>query len=100
MELKEKKHRVEDALSPTWAAVEDGIVLGGGIALIQAISSLDQDDTKDLSEAEKVTFKIVKRALEEPVRPIAQNAGVDGAAVADRAKNEKNGFGFDAQKME
>jgi chaperonin GroEL len=100
VELKEKKHRVEDALSATRAAIEEGIVPGGEIALIQAALALDKADTSTLTDEEKVGFKIVKRALEEPIRQIAENAGLDGAVVADRAKNEKKGIGFDAAKME
>ena len=100
VEMKEKKHRVEDALSATRAALEEGIVAGGGLALIQASKALDKADESGLSDDEKVGFKIVKRALEEPIRQIAENAGVDGAVIADRAKNEKKGIGFDASKME
>ena len=99
VEMKEKKHRVEDALSATRAAIEEGIVAGGGLALIQAISALNATDTKDLSEDEKHGFSIVKRALEEPIRQIAENAGLDGAVIAEKAK-EKKGIGFDAAKME
>jgi chaperonin GroEL len=100
VELKEKKHRVEDALSATRAAIEEGIVPGGAIALIQAALALDKADTKELTDDEKVGFKIVKRALEEPIRQIAENAGLDGAVIAERAKSEKKGIGFDAAKME
>jgi chaperonin GroEL len=89
VELKEKKHRVEDALSATRAAIEEGIIPGG-----------DKADISELEEDEKVGFNIVKRALEEPIRQIAANAGVDGSIVADKAKNEKKGTGFDAAKME
>jgi len=99
VEMKEKKHRVEDALSATRAAIEEGIVAGGGLALIQAISALNATDTKDLSEDEKHGFSIVRRALEEPIRQIAENAGLDGAVIAEKAK-EKKGIGFDAAKME
>ncbi|MGP1437884.1 MAG: chaperonin GroEL [Treponema sp.] len=99
VEMKEKKHRVEDALSATRAAIEEGIVAGGGLALIQAISALNATDTKDLTEDEKHGFSIVKRALEEPIRQIAENAGLDGAVIAEKAK-EKKGIGFDAAKME
>ncbi len=100
VEMKEKKHRVEDALSATRAALEEGIVPGGGLALIQAVSALDKADTTGLTDDEKIGFKIVKRALEEPMRQIAANAGIDGAVVAERAKTEKKGIGFDAAKME
>ena len=100
VEMKEKKHRVEDALSATRAALEEGIVAGGGLALIQAAECLEKADTTDLSDDAKVGFKIVKRALEEPIRQIAENAGLDGAVIADKAKHEKKGVGFDAAKME
>ncbi|MDR2534949.1 MAG: chaperonin GroEL [Treponema sp.] len=100
VELKEKKHRVEDALSATRAAIEEGIVPGGEIALIQAAIALDKADMKGLTDDEKVGFKIVKRALEEPIRQIAENAGLDGAVIADKAKSEKSGIGFDAAKLE
>jgi len=99
VEMKEKKHRVEDALSATRAALEEGIVPGGGLALIQAVASLEKADVSALTDDEKIGFKIVKRALEEPMRQIAINAGVDGAVVAERAKTEKKGIGFDAAKM-
>ncbi|MDR2313228.1 MAG: chaperonin GroEL [Spirochaetaceae bacterium] len=100
VELKEKKHRVEDALSATRAAIEEGIVPGGEIALIQAAIALEKADTAGLTDDEKVGFKIVKRALEEPIRQIAENAGLDGAVIADKARSEKKGIGFDAAKME
>ncbi|UTY23546.1 chaperonin GroEL [Treponema denticola] len=99
VEMKEKKHRVEDALSATRAAIEEGIVAGGGLAMIQAIAALEKADMSSLTEDEKVGFKIVKRALEEPIRQIAENAGLDGAVIAEKAK-EKKGIGFDAAKME
>ncbi|GHV25309.1 60 kDa chaperonin [Spirochaetia bacterium] len=100
VELKEKKHRVEDALSATRAAIDEGIVSGGELALIQAAIALDKTDLAGLTDDEKVGFKIVKRALEEPIRQIAENAGLDGAVIAERAKSEKKGVGFDAAKME
>ncbi len=99
VELKEKKHRVEDALSATRAAIEEGIIPGGGVTLIQGVKALDKADVSDLTNDEKVGFRIVKRALEEPIRQIAENTGLDGAIVADKAKNEKRGIGFDAAKM-
>ena len=95
-EMKEKKFRVEDTLAATRAALEEGIVPGGGIALIEAAKALTDEAAKDLSDDEKVGFKIVRRALEEPIRQIADNAGVDGAVVAERAKNEKVGTGYNA----
>lgn len=99
VEMKEKKHRVEDALSATRAALEEGIVPGGGTALIQAAKALDTYEG-ELTQDERVGFNIVKRALEEPIRQIAENAGQDGGVIAERAKNEKKGVGFDAAKME
>jgi chaperonin GroEL len=100
VELKEKKHRVEDALSATRAAIEEGIIPGGGVTLIQAVHALDKMDISAYDEEEKVGFVIVKRALEEPIRQIAVNAGLDGAIIADKAKHEKKGIGFDAATME
>ncbi|MFW6387838.1 MAG: chaperonin GroEL, partial [bacterium] len=99
-ELKEKKHRVEDALSATRAAVDEGIIPGGGVTLLQAVAGLDKVDVSEWEEAEKVGFRIVKRALEEPVRQIAINAGVDGSIIADKTKSQKKGTGFDAYAME
>ena len=98
VELKEKKHRVEDALSATRAAIDEGIVPGGGLTLVQICNGLTSAD--DLTSEEVVGYNIVKRALEEPIRQIATNAGIDGSIVADKAKNEKKGIGFDAYKME
>jgi chaperonin GroEL len=99
VEMKEKKHRVEDTLAATRAALEEGIVAGGGLALIQAALALEKSAI-DLTDDEKVGFKIVKRALEEPMRQIAENAGVDGAVISDKAKTAKKGVGFDAAKNE
>jgi chaperonin GroEL len=102
VELKEKKHRVEDALSATRAAIDEGIVPGGGVVLIQAVKPLETAlaGDKQMTADEKVGFRIVKRALEEPIRQIAMNAGLDGAVVAEKAKNEKKGIGFNAQSMQ
>jgi chaperonin GroEL len=99
VEMKEKKHRVEDALSATRAAIEEGIIPGGGIALVHAIAALEANKA-ELTADEKVGFTIVKRALEEPMRQIAVNAGLDGAVIVDRAKRESNGIGFNAHTME
>ncbi|MBN1685646.1 MAG: chaperonin GroEL [Spirochaetales bacterium] len=99
VELKEKKHRVEDALSATRAAIDEGIIPGGGVTLIQAVHALEKVDISSYDEEEKVGFTIVKRALEEPIRQIAVNAGLDGAIIADKAKHEKKGIGFDAGAM-
>lgn len=98
-EMKEKKFRVEDTLAATRAALEEGIVSGGGLALIDASKALDADKAS-LSGDEKVGFSILKRALEEPIRQIAENAGVDGAVIADKAKNGEKGIGYNAAKGE
>lgn len=96
-EMKEKKFRVEDTLAATRAALEEGIVPGGGVALIEAAQALTDEASDGLSDEEKVGFKIVRRALEEPIRQIAENAGIDGAVVAEKAKNEKKGVGYNAR---
>lgn len=98
-EMKEMKFRVEDTIAATRAALEEGVVSGGGIALLDAVKALN-NIPEDLSEDEKVGFKIVRRALEEPIRQIAENAGLDGSVVAERAKNEKKGIGFNARTNE
>ncbi|MCR5188186.1 MAG: chaperonin GroEL, partial [Treponema sp.] len=98
-EMKEMKFRVEDTIAATRAALEEGVVSGGGMALIDAAKAL-ANIPEDLTEDEKVGFKIVRRALEEPIRQIAENAGLDGAVVAERAKNEKKGIGFNARTNE
>jgi len=97
-EMKEKKARVEDALNATKAAVEEGIVPGGGVAYIRSIPALDA--LKPSDDDEKFGINIIKRSLDEPARWIAQNAGVDGSIVVDKIKNNKTGFGFNAQTME
>ena len=93
VEMKEKKARVEDALHATRAAVEEGIVPGGGVALIRASAGLG---SLAVSEDERVGVRIIQKALEEPIRWIAQNAGLDGAVVLDKVKNNKGAFGFNA----
>ncbi len=98
-EMKEKKFRVEDTLAATRAALEEGIVSGGGLALIEAIKALDESKANLVGD-EKVGFAIIKRALEEPIRQIAENAGVDGAVIADKAKNGEKGIGYNAAKGE
>ena len=100
VEMKEKKHRVEDALSATRAAVDEGIVAGGGIALVRTLPALNAADMSALGDDEKVGFNIIKRALQEPIRQIATNAGLDGSIIAERAQKEKEGIGFNAQTME
>jgi chaperonin GroEL len=97
IEMKEKKARVEDALHATRAAVEEGIVPGGGVALIRASAALKN---LRVSEDEKVGVQIVQRALEEPLRWIARNAGADGSVVLDKVKNGKGAFGFNAATEE
>ncbi|HSQ26360.1 MAG TPA: chaperonin GroEL [Anaerolineales bacterium] len=102
-ELKEKKHRVEDALSATRAAVEEGIVPGGGVALINAVSALDDLDVE--GDDAKIGVKIVRRALEMPLRKIAENAGKDGSVILEgvrRAQKEKGNvrIGYDVIKEE
>ena len=97
VELKEKKHRIEDALSTTRAAVEEGIVAGGGVTLLQAIPALDK---LTLEGDEAVGVDIVRRALEAPARQIADNAGARGEVVIERVKNLPKGEGFDALKGE
>jgi chaperonin GroEL len=93
-ELKEKKTRFEDALSATRAAVEEGIVPGGGTALLNVASALDSVQTDDADE--KVGVTIVRRALEEPLRQIAQNAGQEGAVVVGKVREGNDSFGFNA----
>jgi len=93
-EMKERKARVEDSLHATKAAVEEGIVPGGGVAYIRALAALEKLKLED--EDEQFAIKIVRKALEEPARWIAQNAGVDGSIVLDKIKNGKGGFGFNA----
>jgi chaperonin GroEL len=96
-EMKEKKARVEDALHATRAAVEEGVVPGGGVALLRALPTLDGlkfDDDR------RYGVNIVRRALEEPMRQIAENAGVDGSIVVEKVKNGKGAFGFNAATEE
>ena len=88
VELKEKKHRVEDALSATRAAIEEGVIPGGGVALVQAAKALGEYDLSKLTDEEQIGYKIVRRALEEPIRQIAENAGLDGSLIADKCKHE------------
>ncbi len=95
VELKEKKHRVEDALSATRAAVEEGIVPGGGVALVSIIPALDKIK---LTGDEATGVNIVKHALEEPLRQIAANAGKEGSVAVDFVKKSKKGIGYDAER--
>jgi len=93
-EMKEKKARVEDALHATRAAVEEGIVPGGGVALVRTLAALEK---LKLEGEQQLGVNIIKRALEAPIRWIAQNTGFDGSIVVERVKNEKGNFGFNAQ---
>lgn len=95
MEMKEKKDRVDDALAATRAAVEEGIVPGGGVALIRAIESLDK--LKGENEDEMTGIQIVKRAAEEPLRQIIANAGGEGAVIVQKVREGKDDFGYNAR---
>jgi len=95
VEMKEKKDRVDDALAATRAAVEEGIVPGGGVAYIRAVSSLDK--VKGANDDETTGIQIVKRALEEPLRQICANSGIEGSIVVQRVKEGKDDFGFNAR---
>ncbi len=95
VEMKEKKDRVDDALAATRAAVEEGIVPGGGVALIRAIESLDK--LKGENEDEMTGIQIVKRACEEPLRQIIANAGGEGAVIVQKVKEGKEDFGYNAR---
>jgi chaperonin GroEL len=98
-ELKEKKARVEDAMHATRAAVEEGIVPGGGVTLVRAAKSLDSLKLKE--EDEQIGVNIIRRALEEPLRKIAENAGKEGAVIVERIRSDKNeNFGFNAATEE
>jgi chaperonin GroEL len=95
IEMKEKKARVEDALHATRAAVEEGIVAGGGVALVRAISVLDKVEGENLDQTTGV--KIIQKALEEPLKQIVNNAGLEGSVVLQKVKEGKDDFGFNAQ---
>jgi len=97
IELKEKKHRVEDALSATRAAVEEGILPGGGVALINALPVLNK---VKVAGDEATGLKIVRKAVEEPIRCIVNNAGKDGAVIVDQVKKSPKGVGYDASADE
>ena len=96
-EMKEKKARVEDALNATRAAVEEGIVPGGGVAYLRCVPALDK---LKLGGDKQIGVDLVKRALEEPIRQIANNAGQEGSVVTEKVRNEKGAFGFDAAQDE
>jgi chaperonin GroEL len=93
-EMKEKKARVEDALNATRAAVEEGIVPGGGVALVRCLSALEKMRIK---ADQKLGVKVIMRAMEEPLRQIANNAGFEGSVVIDKVKNEQGPFGYNAE---
>ena len=95
IEMKEKKDRIDDALSATRAAIEEGIVPGGGVAYIRAIESLEK--LKGENDDETTGIEIIKRAIEEPLRQIAANAGVEGAVVVNKVKEGKKDFGYNAR---
>src|SRR5262249_58993909 len=94
VEQKEKKHRIEDALSATKAAVEEGIVAGGGTVLVQAQKALDGG--LGLTGDQATGVSIVRRSLEEPVRQIAANAGDEGSVIVDAVRKSPSGHGWDA----
>ncbi len=96
MEMKEKKARVEDAMNATRAAVEEGIVAGGGVALVRAGKVLDNFNTESEDADEQIGVNIVKRAIEEPLRQIAGNAGMEGAVVVGKVREGDDSFGFNA----
>jgi chaperonin GroEL len=98
VEMKEKKARVEDAMHATKAAVEEGIVPGGGVTLLRAATRLEKLESDDAEEL--VGIRIVRRALEEPIRMIAHNAGYDGSIVVEKVREKKGDFGFNAQTLE
>ncbi|MBQ5599098.1 MAG: chaperonin GroEL, partial [Lachnospiraceae bacterium] len=97
IEMKEKKLRIEDALSATKAAVEEGILPGGGTAYVNVIPEVEKL-LNEVSEDEKIGVKIILKALEEPIKQIATNAGLEGAVILDKVKTSKPGIGFDAAK--
>jgi len=100
-EQKAKQHKTEDALSATRAAALEGIVPGGGVALLRAVSSEEFENLiKETSGEEKIGITILKTACEEPIKQISQNAGADGSVIAQKVKELKDGFGFNAQTME
>jgi chaperonin GroEL len=96
-EMKEKKHRVEDALQATRAALEEGIVPGGGVALLAAVNAISYDDLED---DERTGARIVARALEEPIRQLAQNAGLEGSVVVDKIRQSPKGYGLNVETNE
>jgi len=98
VELKESKHRIEDAVEATKAALEEGIVSGGGVALVDVIKSLEEVESADADE--KVGVKLVRKALEAPIRQIAQNAGMDGSVIIEEVRRKEKGVGYNAASGE
>ena len=96
VEQKARQHKIEDALAATKAAVEEGIVPGGGVTLLRCVKSMEN---LDLDGDEETGLNILRRVLEEPIRIIAQNAGLDGAVVAEEVKKREAGFGFNASTL-
>ncbi|MDO5762106.1 MAG: chaperonin GroEL [Bacteroidales bacterium] len=96
VEMKEKKDRVDDALCATRAAIEEGTIPGGGVALIRAIESLEKLEGENADETTGIN--IVKRAIEEPLRQIVENAGLEGSVVVEKVRNQKGDFGYNARK--
>ena len=99
-EMKEKKHRVEDALQATRAALEEGIVPGGGVALLQASTAVSVRTARSTADDEQTGARIVLRALEEPLRQIAENAGLEGSVVVNDVRKAKKGHGLNAATNE
>jgi chaperonin GroEL len=95
VEMKEKKARVEDALHATRAAVEEGIIPGGGVAYLRCLKKLDGIKTEN--DDQKIGIEIIRRAVEEPIRWIVQNAGLEGSVVVNKVKEGKDDYGFNAQ---
>jgi chaperonin GroEL len=96
VEMKEKKDRVDDALCATRAAIEEGTIPGGGVALIRAIESLEGFEGENADETTGIN--IIKRAIEEPLRQIVENAGLEGSVVVEKVRNGKGDFGYNARK--
>ena len=97
--MKEKKLRIEDALSATKAAVEEGILAGGGTAYVNVIPEVKKL-LENAATGEKIGIEIILKALEEPIKQIAKNAGLEGAVILEKVKESKQGIGFDAAKEE
>jgi len=93
--MKEKKARVDDALQATRAAAEEGILVGGGVAYIRALSALEDVDT--INEDQRIGVSIIRRALEEPLRQLAQNAGLEGSIIVQRVRESEGNHGFNVQ---